>query len=94
VQLGYGLDDPEFEFRQWQAAFPARLWGSPNLKLNGYRPSFSVVSSRNVKLTTNLHLAPRLGISGGISLPPLHDFIKLIGITEEELGLYPTIQCA
>ena len=43
---------------------PCRLWGPHNLLLNGYRDLSRRQSGRDVKLTTHVHLVPRLRISG------------------------------
>jgi hypothetical protein len=72
---GLWVGRSEFEFRQWQKVFPERLCSSPKLQLYGYRASFPVVNGRSVKLTTDLHLAPSLKISGVIPLPTLYNFI-------------------
>jgi hypothetical protein len=45
----------------------------PSYPLNGYRGSFSGQSGQGVMLTTHLHIALRLRMSGAISLLPPYD---------------------
>jgi hypothetical protein len=53
-----------------RSVFMPPLWGSPTLLSNGYRALFSLEKrDRNVKLTTRLHLIPRLRMCGAV--PPL-----------------------
>jgi hypothetical protein len=53
------------------APSPDRLWGPPSLLSNGYLGIFlRDLGGRGVKLTTHLHLVPKLRIRGAI--PPLH----------------------
>jgi len=71
------MDKPEFGSRQEQdivlfSKSPVRLWGPPSLLFGGYR-------GQGVKLTTHLHLVPRLRTSGAIILFSLHVFMVLTG---------------
>ena len=57
---------------------PDWLWGPPNLPFNVYLGSFlggGRLSSPSMKLITQLHLEPRLRVSGTILLLPLHAFM-------------------
>jgi hypothetical protein len=61
-----------FDSRQGQKFFsspsrPDRLWSQPNLITKGYRRG---LSSRDVKLITHPHLAPRLRMRGNITPLP------------------------
>jgi len=83
--LGYGLEGPEFEFRQEQGIFlfskrPNRLRVPPNLLFNGYRGK----SGRDVKFTTRIHLAQKLTIGGTQTLPLLYTFT----VWTEQLHLF------
>jgi len=50
--------------------YPDRLWGPPSLLFNPYRGQSRRESSRGFMLTTYLHIAPRLRMSGSTPLPP------------------------
>jgi hypothetical protein len=54
------------------AKHPERLWGPPSIQLNGYWGLFPPVrkSGLGVFVTTQLHLAPRLRMSGAIPALP------------------------
>ena len=76
LELGYGLDGPEFETQQSQEIF--LFSRTSRLALEPSRPHIQGVSAffpggggkitRGVMLTGNMHLAPRLRISGAILL--------------------------
>ena len=54
---------------------PHRLWCSTSFLLSAYRYSFRVWSDRGETLTTHLHVAARLGMSGAIPLLLLYAFL-------------------
>jgi len=59
------------------------LWGLLSLLYSGYRGLFPwVYSGRGVKLTTQLHLVSRTGISGAIHPLPQYAFIALFSVKE------------
>jgi hypothetical protein len=78
-----------FESRQCKkfssAKYPDRIRGPSSVLFNGNRYSFLGLSARGVKLTTFLHLVPRLRMSGEISLVPQYAFMAL---TETYLPFY------
>jgi hypothetical protein len=82
--LGSAVDDPGLNPGNWKRLLsspkcPDRLWGPPNLLVNGYRGSFPGKIDREVQLTTYLYLVPRLRISGSIPLPHLYVFMAQTG---------------
>jgi hypothetical protein len=60
---------------------PNRLWGPFCLLFSGYRRYFLGVSYRVVKLTSYLHLIPRLWMSGTNPLVPLYTSMTWTWIT-------------
>jgi hypothetical protein len=52
-----------------------RLWGLPAYHPKGTAVQSWDTSGRGVKLTTHLHLVPRLRVSGAIPLLPLYAFM-------------------
>jgi hypothetical protein len=56
---------------------PERLWGPPSLLSNGYQGLCPWgQSGRGVKLTTHLHLVPRLRMRGAV--PPLFLYVFMV----------------
>jgi hypothetical protein len=80
-RLGYGLADRGSTVgRCWEFSSsppcPYQLWGPLSLLSNAYRGFFSRWQTcRGVKLTYDLHLAPRLRMCGVIFPPPPFVFI-------------------
>jgi hypothetical protein len=58
---------------------PDQFWGPPSLLFCDYWGSFLAKSGRGVKLTTHLHLVPRLLMTGAITLLPLLAFMTWTG---------------
>lgn len=53
---------------------PARLWGPPNLLLNGHRGSFSGIKRPGFEVDHS-HLVQALRTSGSIPLVPLYSYV-------------------
>jgi len=49
---------------------PDHLWRWPSLLFNRYRGSFPGIGGQCLRLTTHVHLVPRLRMSGAIPLLP------------------------
>ena len=64
----------DFSFQDW-------LWVSTNLLFNGNHHFSPWLSSQVMKLTTHLHLLPRLRMSGGVPLLPLYPSMAWTGKT-------------
>ena len=84
----YGLEDPRLECRRGQDFYllskrPEWLCGSHSLLFNGHRGQ----NSRDMKLTTNLNLAPRLTVNG--ALPPFHLYAFMVGTGSIRISLPP-----
>ena len=58
---------------------PNRLWGPPCLLFSGYRGYFAGVSYRGVKLTSYLHLMPRLWMGGTNPIVPPYTCLTWTG---------------
>jgi hypothetical protein len=75
------MDVPEFESRQGQEIFlfskTSDLWGPPSHLFSGFR----AFVGRGMKLTTDLHLVPRLRMSGAVTLLPSNVFVTLAQIS-------------
>jgi len=83
-RLGYGSGDPGFKFREGQQIFyilQKKASKPPNPLLNGHRGYLAGYSGRNVKLTSSLHLAQRIRMSGVVSLLPLYALRVWTGTT-------------
>jgi hypothetical protein len=82
------LDDPGSGSRQGQQIFPFieknrsdPLWPAPKLLFNVHRRSFPGLKRQVREVDHNLHLVPRLRMSGAIPLFPLYSFISWTGNT-------------
>ena len=91
IETSYGLDRPRFKSRQEQ-----EILFSPRTVQNGsgaHPASYSMITrvlslgwrSQRVKLTTHLHLVPRVRMNGGTLLLPLYAFMPW---AETTLPLY------
>jgi hypothetical protein len=64
IATGYGLEGPEFEFRQGEKVSsskrPHSVWGPPNLLLNGYRGSFPVVKRPGLEADRSFPSRPKV----------------------------------
>ena len=86
--LGYGLEDPWFEYRQEEEEIlllsqnrPDWHWGPSSLLFRRYRGSFPDVKRLGMKITTHLYLVPRLRMSGARSVLHLYAVMEWTGIT-------------
>jgi len=92
ITPSYGLNSPGFEFQLEQEILFSqkslvRLWGPPSLLFNKYCAVTWKHSGWGMKLTTHLHLVPRLRITGAILV--LHPSCAFIACTGTALPLVP-----
>jgi len=58
---------------------PDLLWGLRSLLFSGYQCFFLGVHGQGMKLTTHIHLLPRLRMSGAVPLIPIYAFVAWTG---------------
>jgi hypothetical protein len=65
------------------------LWGPPILLSGGYRKLFPLGwTGRSIKLTTHLHLAPRLRMHGAVPLLPQYVFVAWYFVKQSDNCTY------